>query len=67
MSNDDLTECLTCGAMVDRMAKHRRWHEALERMVPGLTAELERLDRRSSTPPPAPQNAPNPDRGFGGF
>ena len=30
MSSEDLTECLRCGAMVDRMAKHRRWHQQLE-------------------------------------
>lgn len=51
MSGNELEECLLCGAMVDRMARHRRWHDALERMVPGLEAEVERLGRGPSAPP----------------
>ncbi|MEU4831092.1 hypothetical protein [Streptosporangium sp. NPDC023615] len=34
--------CRTCGAMVEHPGRHREWHEALERLVPGLGAELER-------------------------
>ena len=31
MSNkDDWTTCRRCGAIVDQMSKHRRWHEKLE-------------------------------------
>ncbi|WP_433256290.1 hypothetical protein ACQPYK_17000 [Streptosporangium sp. CA-135522] len=32
--------CRTCGAMVEHPGRHREWHEALERLVPGLEAEL---------------------------
>ncbi|GIH92910.1 hypothetical protein ACFFMN_01925 [Planobispora siamensis] len=34
--------CRTCGAMVEHPGRHREWHEALERLVPGLAAELEK-------------------------
>lgn len=51
MSN--LDECLECGAMVDRMAKHRRWHEALNRVAPGLQAELKRLTEEERNERPA--------------
>ncbi len=28
-ANDDLTDCLRCGAMVERTGKHKRWHVQL--------------------------------------
>jgi len=30
MDDKDLTTCLRCGAVVEQMDKHRRWHEKLE-------------------------------------
>ncbi|WP_165781337.1 hypothetical protein [Streptosporangium minutum] len=45
--------CRTCGVMVEHPGRHREWHEALERLVPGLEAELERV-----------QGSGEPDRGF---
>ncbi len=34
--------CRTCGAVVEHPGRHREWHEILERLVPGLDAELDR-------------------------
>ncbi|WP_449062496.1 hypothetical protein [Planomonospora algeriensis] len=42
MTINPLPLCRTCGAMVEHPGRHREWHEALERLVPGLGAELER-------------------------
>jgi hypothetical protein len=33
--------CRTCGVMVEHPGRHREWHLALERLIPGLGAELE--------------------------
>ncbi|GAA3068984.1 hypothetical protein [Streptosporangium carneum] len=32
--------CRTCGTVVEHPGRHREWHEALERLLPGLEAEL---------------------------
>ncbi|MEV8634508.1 hypothetical protein AB0395_22905 [Streptosporangium sp. NPDC051023] len=34
--------CRTCGAAVEHPGRHREWHKALERLLPGLKAELDR-------------------------
>jgi hypothetical protein len=49
MDANKLDECSECGAMVDRMAKHRQWHDALNAVAPGLQAELQRL--KDANPP----------------
>lgn len=43
MTKEQPTECLKCGAAVIGYAKHRSWHEALEKLLPGLDAERERI------------------------
>ena len=55
-----LTECLTCGAMVDRMTKHRLWHEDIERKVRDLEAAQRRATRvpLPSMAPRAPSQLP---------
>jgi hypothetical protein len=30
MTEQSWTTCLRCGAVVDQMSKHKRWHEKLE-------------------------------------
>lgn len=40
---DELDECMKCGAAVFSMAKHRRWHEALDQVAPGMDAAMERI------------------------
>jgi len=54
MNDDrDVQECRECGAMVDRMGKHRLWQEALNRLVPGLPAVRARREQaRRAAPPP---------------
>ncbi|MFC4060627.1 hypothetical protein ACFOWE_20175 [Planomonospora corallina] len=43
MTSNPQPLCRTCGSMVEHPGRHREWHEALERLVPGLEAELERF------------------------
>ncbi|MFC0504959.1 hypothetical protein [Micromonospora costi] len=40
---DELDECGQCGAAVLSIAKHRRWHEALNQVAPGIDAIMERI------------------------
>ncbi|NJP33763.1 hypothetical protein [Micromonospora thermarum] len=50
MSNEPVG-CLKCGALVENAAQHRRWHEALERVAPGVEAEVRRIrEQRGGSP-----------------
>ncbi|MER7206319.1 hypothetical protein [Streptosporangium sp. NPDC000239] len=42
MTQSQPPACRTCGALVEHPGRHREWHEVLERLVPGLGAELDR-------------------------
>lgn len=43
MSTDNTHDCIKCGAVVKNNASHKTWHEALEKLMPGLEAERERI------------------------
>jgi hypothetical protein len=41
-----LVECAVCGAMVENMTKHQRWHEDFTRLVGPLPTTVEQLKRQ---------------------
>jgi hypothetical protein len=41
-----LMECPACGALVQDLTKHQRWHEDLTRLVRPLPAAVDQLKRR---------------------
>lgn len=39
-------ECIKCGALTERLAKHKRWHRELEERLDDLTSQIEDLETR---------------------
>ena len=48
MSDDESFTCRECGTTVSDYARHNAWHEAQERLLPGLEAERERIIEEGS-------------------
>ena len=41
-----LMECAACGALVENLTKHQRWHEDHDRLLRPLPGALDQLRRR---------------------
>ena len=44
----ELDECRICGAMVDRMSRHKRWHQDLDKKLKAMQGEIDDLEDRVS-------------------